>query len=120
VPAGAESDALLGLVDLPRCLAALTGQVVSPGALPDSENVLPALLGQPGAPGRGLLVLQKNGQRPLALREGSWKLIQGPGEKAELYDLASDPGESRDLAPEQAARVRELQQKLAAEVARLP
>lgn len=118
VPAGAESDALLGLVDLPRCLAALTGQPVAPGALPDSENVLTALLRQPGALGRGSLVLQNNGERPLALREGSWKLIQGPGEKVELYDLASDPSEGRDLAREQPQRVRELQEKLAAEVAR--
>jgi tetratricopeptide (TPR) repeat protein len=42
------------------------------------------------------------------LRQGRWKLIQAP--RSELYDLASDPGETRNLLaerPREAARLRE-------------
>jgi choline-sulfatase len=40
----------------------------------------------------------------------SWKLVDGPF--PELYDLASDPREKRDLASEQPDRVRELRAQL--------
>jgi arylsulfatase len=51
------------------------------------------------------------GQR--AVRQGSWKALylsppNGPG-RWELFDLASDPGERRDLATAHPARLRELE-----------
>ena len=53
-----------------------------------------------------------------AIREGSWKLIeyfdpQRPA-KFELFDLAKDPSEKKDLAPSQPSRVKELHRKLIA------
>lgn len=48
------------------------------------------------------------GRRELAVRDGRWTLVGGEGADG-LYDLASDPGETRDLAaeaPEVAARLR--------------
>jgi arylsulfatase A-like enzyme len=119
IPAGKESDALVSLVDLPRSLAALTGQTLPEGAAPDSQNVLPALLGSSDARGRESLVLQSNGERPLALRQGNWKLIQGKGSAVQLYDLLADPAESRDLAKEQPERVAAMQEQLAGEIARV-
>ena len=33
----------------------------------------------------------------IAVREGRWKLIRGPGETVRLYDLGDDPGELSDV-----------------------
>lgn len=56
------------------------------------------------------------GGRPAgAVREGDWKLIEQYEEgRAELYDLAKDAGETKDLAKQEPARAAELQAKLAA------
>lgn len=108
IPAGAESAALLGHVDMVATMAALTGQSLPAGGAPDSANVLPALLGQPGAQGRKELVFQNNGVAPLALRSGNWKLIERPQGKPELYDLASDLTESKNLAAAEPEKVKEL------------
>jgi len=87
---------------------------------PDSENVLAALLGR-STKGRTTLV-EHSGAR-LALRQGSWKYIpssQGPRVQAntntelgndpepQLYDLAADPGERKNLAAAQIGRAREM------------
>ncbi len=48
-----------------------------------------------------------------AVRDGSWKLIEFYWKKGiELYDLTSDPGETRDLAAQNPAKAAELQAKL--------
>jgi arylsulfatase A len=49
-----------------------------------------------------------------AFRSGPWKLVEGTGRKPhELYNLADDPGETRNLAAEQPGRVAELAAALA-------
>jgi arylsulfatase A-like enzyme len=114
------SNALVSQVDLLASLAGLLGQALAPGEAPDSEDVTPALLGT--APvGRESLVEQAGG---LSLRHGSWKYIEpsdgpavdkqtntelGNAPLAQLYDLATDPGETRNLATAQPARVRRMQ-----------
>lgn len=45
-----------------------------------------------------------------ALRSGGWKLIEGAAE--ELYELGSDPGETRDLASTQRGRAAEMRRTL--------
>ena len=112
ITAGAQSDALIAHVDMIRTFATLTGQTLPAGAGPDAVDVLPALLGEKGAKGRTELVLQNNGQAPLALRSGAWKLITKPNGPAELYDLASDLSEKKDLAAEQPERVAQLTARL--------
>jgi hypothetical protein len=48
-----------------------------------------------------------------AVRDGDWKLIEHYEDgRCELFDLAKDPGEARDLSAEQPARVAELRGKL--------
>jgi arylsulfatase A-like enzyme len=114
------SGALLGQMDLVASFAALTGRRLAADAAPDSFNVLPALLGD-SQRGRDHLVEYANA---LAIRRGAWKLIPadrvtgivGPrraGRNArssapELYDLASDIGETKNLAPERPEVVAEL------------
>jgi arylsulfatase len=59
----------------------------------------------------------------VSLRAGAWKLVHGPPEAEvvlrnerawELYDLAHDPGETRDLSGSEPARLAELQRQLEA------
>jgi len=113
------SDALVSQVDLLHSFAQLTGDDLPPGAGPDSENVLRALLGE-SKKGRQLLVEQAN---QLSLREGTWKYISpgngpkinantntemGTAPEPQLYDLSADLGETRNLAAQNPAKVKEM------------
>ncbi len=117
------SDALISQVDFAASLAALTGRELRPGEARDSRNVLPALLGESSA-GRQHIVEQARG---LAVRQGDWKYIEpSPGPKRsktthielgndpapQLYDLARDPGERRNLIGENPARAEALAELL--------
>ncbi|MEI8042941.1 MAG: sulfatase-like hydrolase/transferase, partial [Verrucomicrobiota bacterium] len=124
IPAGGTSSRLMGHVDTLATLAALTGQSLPAEAAPDSFNVLPALLGErDGAPPRDHLILQNNGESPLALRQGDWMLIQKGGgprpQRAgsepgfELYNLATDLTQSRNLYGEKRETVERLRKLLA-------
>jgi len=110
------SDELLCHVDMLATFAALTGQALPADAAPDSFDVLPALLGEkPEKPCRDHLIVHGNG---LAIRKGPWKLIaRGPagaakGKKGgggpELYNLADDLGETKNLAAQRPDLVKEL------------
>jgi hypothetical protein len=104
------SEALVSQVDFAASLATLTGQGLAPTDVPDSQNVLPALLGQ-STTGRASLV-QYDQRRERALRAGHWKFIPpgaasdglGPWRNVKipapglLFDLAKDPGETNNLA----------------------
>jgi len=118
---GSTSDELIALVDMMATFGALTGQTLSPDAGPDSFNVLPALLGEKrDKPVRDHLVTQTGGVNRLALRKGPWKLIPGnPGGKgpkgkraaptgAQLYNLADDLEETKDIAAQHPALVKEM------------
>lgn len=103
-----DSAALVSQVDLARSLAELAGATIPDGALPDSRNQLPALLGQDttGAPH----IIESNNGGTLALRCGKYKYYR-VGNKEHLYNLASDLKEQHNLAPEQpelTARMRAL------------
>ena len=118
------SDALFSQVDLLRSLAALTGRTLPAEAGPDSEDLSTVLLGQ-SRQGRSVLVEQNNG---LSLRAGSWKYIppsqgqrinpntnteMGAAPDPQLYDLATDLGETRNLAAQHPDRVQEMAATLA-------
>ena len=96
------SDALVSLVDFVASFAALTGQRIPVGDAPDSVNVLPALLGESKI-GRAKLV-EHDGFRSLALRDGLWKYIEPDmrprpvyAPAGSLYDLGRDLGETNNL-----------------------
>jgi arylsulfatase A-like enzyme len=110
------SDALVCQIDLLRSLASLTGQPVPNGAGPDSENVMPALLGE-SPDGRKELVEQG---RRMSFRSGNWKLIDKADAQprfngdVELYDLSADPGEKKNLAASRADVAEQLSTRLTA------
>lgn len=113
------SDAMVSQVDLAASLAALVGQNWNASEGPDSQNVLPALLGE-SRTGRDHVVEHA---RALALRQGDWKYItpaSGPRRSQNtnvelgnnpagwLFNLADDPGEQRNLAATHPKKVAEL------------
>jgi arylsulfatase A-like enzyme len=123
VPAGTVSDALVSQLDLLPSLAALTRQDIPPGL--DGTDQLSAWLGESTA-GRELLIEEG---LTLALRDGPWKYIRPttadhpwvmnekgiePGISAapQLYHLATDPGETINLAPAQPERVKQMEATL--------
>lgn len=88
----------------------------------DGADVWPALMGQSEPPAR-LLYWTAPGFRARAVLEGDWKLIvsQGKGKEAtktELFDLAKDPQETRDLAAAQPEKTATLQTRLQEAAAR--
>ncbi|MCX6895601.1 MAG: arylsulfatase [Verrucomicrobia bacterium] len=118
------SEAMVGQVDFPATFAALTGQKPARATMSDSVNVLPALLGE-SKTGRDHIVeyAQEGG---VSLRAGDWKFIPpglvreklGPWKSYQipepglLFDLAADPGETKDVAAENPGKVRELAARL--------
>ncbi|MDR2171154.1 MAG: arylsulfatase [Planctomycetaceae bacterium] len=111
--AGKVSDALISLIDIPATFAALTNQKIPETAIPDSENILPALIGETNQ-GRKNLVLAAHTQ---SLRHGTQKIIlpnkkgrkitahthieTGNDPNPQLYDLKNDLGEKNNLAEKQ-------------------
>ncbi|MCK9623135.1 MAG: sulfatase-like hydrolase/transferase, partial [Methylobacter sp.] len=112
------SDAIVSQVDFPVTLGALAGQKPDTTTMPDSQNVLSALLGE-SKTGRDCVVEHAGG---LSLRSGKWKYI-APGKTRDglgpwntvavpepgfLFDLSTDPGETKNLAAAYPEKVREL------------
>jgi arylsulfatase A-like enzyme len=119
IPAGKTSGELVGLVDLLATSAAIVGVAMPADAGPDSFNILPALLNEkPAAPCRDHLVMQSGNPNNLAIRQGPWKLIpesRGPKGailEAQLFDLADDLAETRNLASQNPEEVKELSARL--------
>lgn len=120
IPAGSTSDALIAHLDMPATLAALVGAKVPAGQCVDSVNVLSALLGASPI-GRADFVAHVGGiHGPFALRAGTWKYISPAGsankkgaQAAQLYDLAADLAEERNLAEERPDKLTEMQALLA-------
>jgi arylsulfatase A-like enzyme len=101
VPAGKTSESPVYFADVMPTLAALCGGRAPAGI--DGSDFSPTLLGnnQPELADRFLYwEWNKNGLRQQAARWREWKAIRDPQTKSlELYDLAADIGETRNLAP---------------------
>lgn len=125
------SAALVNQVDLYATLADLVGTPDAAKSRPDSQDVLPALLGT--SPTARATMVEQSITR-LALREGPWQFIapgadpkgkkmeegdttQGPpaGAAAQLYNLVSDPGEIHNVA----AQHPDLVEKMSGELAQI-
>jgi len=87
----------------------LTGAKVPAGHALEGTNILPYLTGeQTGAPHDRLFWRTGGGAR-FAVREGDWKLVGEEDGATQLFNLAADVGESKDLSatqPEVLARLR--------------
>ena len=114
VPQGKASDAFAYHFDIYPTICALTGAKAPQGI--DGKDLTPVMQGKAEGVRDTILLGYKGVQR--AVRRGQWKLIRYPEvNKTQLFDLAADPNEMKDLAadPAQAGRVKELMALLAAE-----
>ena len=112
VDAGTTSDQLICLVDFFATLSDVTGQALPAGSAEDSVSFLPAMSGDPIVSTRaGVIHHSISGH--FAYRQDKWKLLlakasggwSSPKEnevpkgsqKAQLYDMENDPGETTNL-----------------------
>jgi arylsulfatase A-like enzyme len=119
------SDQVVCTIDLAASFAALTGTPLADNTCLDSQNVLPALLGDADAKGRDHLLQQDNSGSNFGLRMGDWKLVrmkskgkseakvsrkkrEDAGGLHRLYHLADDPGETKDVSAAQSGKVQEM------------
>ncbi|MEN9554234.1 MAG: Arylsulfatase [Planctomycetota bacterium] len=117
---GSVSDALICQIDFLASFSELIGEPLPPGAGRDSLPLMRTLTLE-DRHGRDHLVEQA---ATLSLRQGKWKFIapgRGPAinrqvnietgnsPEVQLYDLATDPGETQNLAKSNVSRVQEMQ-----------
>ena len=113
IPSGKVSAENVHLTDLLATLVAASGGIVDPSWRIDGANLLPFLSGHGPAPRRTLFwEWQSEGGDQLAALAGDLKLIVTRGGKPELYDVAADPAERRDLAATYPQQVKQLQSEL--------
>ena len=106
LPAGRVDPRAVSSVDVFATTLAAAGVPMPTDRKYDSVNLLPYLRGENPAPPHERLFWRSGAL--LAVRERDWKLVRGAGPADELYDLAADIGETRDLAanrPEVKARL---------------
>ena len=114
IPAGSETSEPISLVDTLASLAALVGVELPPpdAGAEDSHNILPVMLGEPIALPVRPPVIGHSGFGVFSIRDGDWKWIEGiaakpnmkdqnnPQLRPQLYNLASDPVEARNVIDE--------------------
>ena len=116
-------DGVAHISDWMPTFCALTGYVPEKDLKWDGKNIWPQLTGaEPGKP--RTIYIAAPGFSARMLRVGDWKMIipndaakkNGGTEprKVELYDLATDPSENKNLAASMPDRVAELREKLTA------
>lgn len=119
---GLKSDEIICLTDLFPTTAAILQTNLPSGAAPDGYNILPALLGEKTKKPIREATVHQSTEGLLAIRQGPWKLIT-PGYRVttqaarrrnqptsmELYNLASDISETKDVAEQNPEVVQRLQ-----------
>ncbi len=111
-------DALVSSPDFYPTLLELAGLPLRPEQHLDGTSLVPQLTGDPASRPRPLYwhyphYGNQGGQPSAAIRLGDWKLLELYDTRTlELYNLADDPGEHTNRAPEHPALVHELGERL--------
>jgi arylsulfatase A-like enzyme len=121
IEAGRVTDHTICFTDIFATLAEITGSEIPEGQAPDSVSFLPVLRDDTTEPREAIVMAAGRGH--FLVRSGEWKLITGPGsggfsriprgelEKlppVQLYNLANDPGERKNLQADYPEKVNEL------------
>ena len=120
VQAGSVEDTPVSSIDFYPTLLEMTAAEDSEGHTVDGTSLVP-LLKQTGGLERDTLYwhyphYSNAGSAPTAaIRKGAWKLLEFYEDShVELYDLSTDPAESKDLSSVEKKRAEAMQQELAA------
>jgi arylsulfatase A-like enzyme len=103
IPAGTQVKEIAGAIDLLPTLAELCGVTIAKGKPLDGMSVAPWLRGQAREPAERMIFSHWAGK--VSVRTQQYRLDS----LGRLYELATDPGQQRDLAaerPEEASRLR--------------
>jgi arylsulfatase A len=135
VPAGTVSDQVVCITDILATVAGILGVVPGPGQAEDSFDAREAFFAtSPAKPVRDHVIVQ-DAHATYAIREGDWKLVEHAGSPAvaprnkaaakkqaaarkgaaphdELFNLADDPAETRDVHAEHPDLVSRLKKRL--------
>ena len=128
VEPGTHCNQIVGQLDLLATTAEIVGVTIPHNAAEDSVSFLPLMVGQSEAPIRHSIISQSIGGQ-FAIRDGQWKLCLCPGSGGwssprpgrvdlskfppmQLFDLATDPGEEKNLAAIQPQRVAAMKKML--------
>jgi arylsulfatase A-like enzyme len=107
LPAGTTFTQPVIACDVLPTACAAAGIPIPATSLTDGVNLLPHLAGEKPAPPHATLFWKTKADA--ALRRGDWKLVlQGPNPAPQLYHLATDIGEVKNLATEKPDLTREL------------
>ncbi|MBL9199993.1 MAG: sulfatase-like hydrolase/transferase [Opitutaceae bacterium] len=97
LPRGVVTPQVAITMDLSATFAALAGAKPHPGRPWDGIDLVPILTGQRAPVERTLFWrIDRTGRQQKAVRHGPWKYLQD-GNVEQLFDLAADIGERRDL-----------------------
>lgn len=126
IPPGSQCDAVVSSIDYHPTLLDVLGLAPKPGQIIDGTSILPAWK-QTGPVARDAIFCHfphigaKNAHGPAtAVREGDWKLIRffrdapDGADRFELYNLAADLGETRNLAAAMPERVQAMNARISA------
>jgi arylsulfatase A-like enzyme len=110
LPPGSHPAEAVSLVDIAPTVASLAGLARFDG---DGIAILPPAAHLRSLYSESFAPLLDFGWSPLrTMRSGDWKYIAAP--KPELYDIKSDPGETRNVVAEQPARAAEMARQVEA------
>jgi arylsulfatase A-like enzyme len=134
IKAGSSTDQTICLTDVMATCAAIAGMKLPDDAAEDSFNILPVLLGKQGDRPARRRTLHQTIRLALAIRRGPWKYLDhrgsggnnysrmplkpfaiadsAPGAPGQLYNLDSDPGETKNLYFKHPEIVKELKAQL--------
>lgn len=114
LPAGGTYDAPVISLDVVATSLAVAGLSLPTDKVYDGVNLLQYLNGETKAAPHERLCWRAMNGTARAVREGSWKLVRLEDRPAELYDLATDIGEAKNLATEKPDVTTRLSTSLAA------
>jgi len=99
IPRGRRIDNIVSLIDIFPTLTEIT-EVPSPGDI-DGESLMPLARGRTGRSRNWALALhtgESTNTTMFMLRRGEWKFVAYPGFEPQLFNLAEDPKEIRNLS----------------------